>query len=558
MFYNTFRITKSSMFSPEKKNLEGTGIKILNQRERLLNLQKRQKLKDLLITKFMQKYKIKNYEKVMEEEITKFLQGEKLNEQDLKRLDLKIKGLLKENASKERLKQKLTKSLQVDNLKNNVLPKIDTKKLIDDNTLSPKIINQKTKIINTEPLIDTLNNKRSLSSSMYSPMNAYGSKRIYKKPEEELAELEAEFANDEEINKKNYKRLDFLGDGDEWNAIAKYNRKLYEDQIKLEKKKDEELKRRNREDLDLQVKERLKQKYENELKEKEYDKMMIEHQKELDEIDKKRQEEIKKQVMKEKESRDEQIRQNYMKRRIELLKEKKFDKLLLKSIKEGLEKENKEINERKKRENDSMVKAMKESNLKIKMKKEMEKKEKEADAKIAQERMKMKIEEDLQREKYYDMIRSYGNKLSNKSSEIIAKIKKEDEEEEKRIHYYYEERNKLAIEKEKREQLKKIQQKFELKKYLDMQIKERKKEEDFVKSLDYEQARIWAADTKKYKEDEKAIRNRLRTMNKRNMNILIEQINKKKNQSENKMNDTEYAMNRKLLEKAKTAMAESN
>ena len=558
MFYNTFRITKSSMFSPEKKNLEGTGIKILNQRERLLNLQKRQKLKDLLITKFMQKYKIKNYEKVMEEEITKFLQGEKLNEQDLKRLDLKIKGLLKENASKERLKQKLTKSLQVDNLKNNVLPKIDTKKLIDDNTLSPKIINQKTKIINTEPLIDTLNNKRSLSSSMYSPMNAYGSKRIYKKPEEELAELEAEFANDEEINKKNYKRLDFSKDGDEWNAIAKYNRKLYEDQIKLEKKKDEELKRRNREDLDLQVKERLKQKYENELKEKEYDKMMIEHQKELDEIDKKRQEEIKKQVMKEKESRDEQIRQNYMKRRIELLKEKKFDKLLLKSIKEGLEKENKEINERKKRENDSMVKAMKESNLKIKMKKEMEKKEKEADAKIAQERMKMKIEEDLQREKYYDMIRSYGNKLSNKSSEIIAKIKKEDEEEEKRIHYYYEERNKLAIEKEKREQLKKFQQKFELKKYLDMQIKERKKEEDFVKSLDYEQARIWAADTKKYKEDEKAIRNRLRTMNKRNMNILIEQINKKKNQSDNKMNDTEYAMNRKLLEKAKTAMAESN
>ena len=545
------------MFSPDKKNLEGTGIKIMNQRERLLNLQKRQKLKDLLIIKFMQKYKIKNYEKIMEEEITKFLQGEKLNEQDLKRLDLKIKGLLKENVSKERLKQKLTKSFQVDKLKNNILPKIETKKLIDDNTLSPKIINQKIKVINTEPLINNiLDNKRSLSSSMGSPMNIYDSKRIYKKPEEELAELEAEFANDEELNKKNYKRLDFSKDGDEWNAIAKYNRKLYEDQIKLEKKKDEELKRRNKEDLDLQVKERLKQKYENELKEKEYDKMMIEHQKELDEIDKKNQEEIKKQVMKEKESRDEQIRQNYMKKRIEILKEKKFDKLMLKSIKEGLEKENKEINERKKRENDSMVKAMKESNLKIKMKKEMEKKEKEDDIKKGEERMKMKIEEDLQREKYYDRIRSYGNKLSSKSNEIIAKIKKEEEDEKKRIHHYYEEKNKLEIEKEKREELKKFKQKFELKKYLDMQIKERKKEEDFVKSLDYEQARIWAEDTKKYKEDEKAIKNRLREMNKKNMSILIEQINKKKNQSNSGMNDTEYAMNRKLLEKAKTSLVE--
>lgn len=42
---------------------------------------------------------------------------------------------------------------------------------------------------------------------------------------------------------KNFKRLDFSEDGDEWSAIAKYNRKLYEDQIKYEKMKDEELKK---------------------------------------------------------------------------------------------------------------------------------------------------------------------------------------------------------------------------------------------------------------------------------------------------------------------------
>ena len=108
MFYNTYRTTKSSMRSADKNNLAGAGRSIANQRERLLNLQKRQKLKDLLITKFMQKYKIKNYEKALEDEITKFLQGEKLNDQDLKRLDIKIKGLLKEKASKERLKERLT------------------------------------------------------------------------------------------------------------------------------------------------------------------------------------------------------------------------------------------------------------------------------------------------------------------------------------------------------------------------------------------------------------------------------------------------------------------
>ena len=66
MFYNTYRTTKSSMRSVDKNNLAGAGRNIMNQRERLLNLQKRQKLKDLLITKFMQKYKINNYEKILE------------------------------------------------------------------------------------------------------------------------------------------------------------------------------------------------------------------------------------------------------------------------------------------------------------------------------------------------------------------------------------------------------------------------------------------------------------------------------------------------------------
>lgn len=551
MFYNTYRTTKSTMHSVDKAYLSGVGRNIMNQRERLLNLQKRQKLKDLLITKFMQKYKIKNFEKALEDEITKFLQGEKLNDQDLKRLDIKIRGLLKEKATKDRLKEKLTQSLQN---KNDILPKIESKN-IDDNTLAPRITSPKPKILTTEPIVNTLQ-KKSLSTSTYSPINTYGSKRRYKNPEEELAELEAEFAKDEQANKRSYKRLDFSGEGNEWSAIAKYNRKIYEDQIKSEKLKDEELKRRNKADLDLQIKQRLKQEYEKELKEKEYDKIMEAHQKELDEMEKKKQEALKKQLMKEKESRDEQIRQNYILKRIETLKEKKFEKSLLKSIKEGMEKEKLDAIEKKKKENEALVKAIKENDLKLKMKKEIEKKQKEEDVKMGEERIKMDMKEEVRRQAYYDMIRSYGNKSTNKSNELLNKLKKEQEEEDKRIHHYYEEKNRLAIEKEKKEELKKFRQKFELKKYLDMQIAERKKEEEFLKSLDYEQARIWAIDCKKYNDDEKAIGKRIKEMNKRNMNTLMEQINKKKNKNKDEMNETEYAMNRQLLEKAKVSLAE--
>ena len=551
MFYNTYRSTKSSMRSADKNNLAGYGKSIINQRECLLNLQKRQKLKDLLITKFMQKYGIKNADIILEEEISKFLQGEKLNDQDLKRLDAKIKKLLREKISKDKLKEKLTQSLQGIN-SNEILPKIDTANTIDNNTISSKIKKMKPTILNTDPSNNTISVP---SLSNYNPLKTYGSKRLYKKPEEELAELEAEIAKDENENKNKYKRLDFSEEGDEWSAIAKYNRKLYEEQIKLEKIKDEELKKRNKADLDLQIKQRLKQEYENELKEKEYDKIMKEHQKEMDELDRKKQEEIKKQILREKESRDEQMRQNYIKKRIEILKEKKFEKNLVKYIQEGIEKEKQDAIDKKKKENEALLRAIKENDLKIKMKKEKEKRDKEEEIKMGEERMKMQMKEDLQREKYYESIKKNGIKMSSKADELLKRLRKEQEEEDKRIQHYYDEKNRLEIDKEKEKEIKKFREKFELKKYLDMQIEERKKEEDFLKSLDYEQARIWAIDCKKYNEDEKEINKKIREMNKRNMASVMEQINKKKKNKTIGMNETEYAMNRQILEKAKASLA---
>ncbi len=555
MFYNTYRATKSSMRSAEKNRLSGTGQNIINQRDRLLNLQKRQKLKDLLITKFMQKYGIHNPEQILEEEITKFLQGEKLNDVDLKRLDLKVKNLLRQKASKEKLKNTLTQSLQETNSNQVVLPKIDTKNEIE-NTLSPKIIKNRPTRLTTEPMETTLEQPK-LSSSGYNPVNTCGprtSKKIYKKPEEELAELEAEFAEEEKKNQKKYTRLDFSDEGDEWSAIAKYNRKLYEEQILEEKMKDRQLKWQNKQDLDWQIKQRLRKEYEDELKDKEYDKIVEEHRKKMDELDKEKQEQVKMQIMREKASRDEQMRQNYIKKRIDLLKEKKFEKSLVKTIQEGIEKDKKEALEKKKRENESLRNAIKENELKIKKKKEQEKKEKEEDIKMGEERIKMQMKEDVARQKYYDMIKTYGSRYSNQSEEVLEKLRKAQEEEDKKIQYYYEEKNRLAIEKEKKEALKRHLDKFELKKYLDMQIEERKKEEDFLKSLDDEQARIWAIDCKKYYDDERAIESKIRAMNKRNLDLVMEQINKKKKKN-NAMTDSEYAMNRELLQKAKESLS---
>jgi len=546
------------MRSADKDRFSRSGQNIINQRERLLNLQKRQKLKDLLITKFMQKYGINNPEELLEEEITKFLQGEKLNDVDLKKLDMKVKNLLKQKASKEKLKNTLTKSLQETSSNNVVLPKIDTvKNDVIDNTISPKNIKNQPTRLSTEPAVSTLQQPK-LSTSLYSPMNTYASKnsKIFKKPEEELAELEAEFAEEEKKKMQKYERLDFtdLG-GDEWYAIAKYNRKIYEEQLEEERMKNNMLKRRNKQELDLQIKQRLRKEYEDELKEKEYDKIIEEHQKKMDELEKQKKEQIKNQIMREKESRDEQMRQNYIKKRIEILKEKKFEKSLVKTIQEGLEKDKKEALEKKRRENEALINAIKENELKKQKKKEQEKKEKEEDIKMGEERIKMQLKQDYIREKYYDTIKKYGNKYSVQSDEILQKMKKDQEEEDKKIQFYYDEKNRLANERERNEALRRKKEKNELKKYLDMQIEERRKEEEFLKSLDDEQARIWAIDCKKYFEDEKAIESKIRAMNKRNLDLVLDQINKRKTNKKHTMTDTEYAMNRDILQKAKTTLS---
>ena len=561
MFYNTFRTTKSSIREAEKNKLAGVGQTIVGHRERLLNLQKKQKLKDLLITKFMQKYGIKNPEKILEEEISKFLQGEKLTDADLKRLDIKVKKLLKEKQTKENLKNKLTQSLpEIPNTNSSLTlnNKKTTLKIgkeeIDENTLSKRGKSQQ-KVLSTEPGINTLFEPK-LSTSLYSPKRIYS--RIYKSPEQELAELEAEFANETKNDKENkrYERLDFSKEGNEWSAIAKYNRKIYEDQIKEEKIKDNELKKRNKDDLDLQIRQKLKREYEEELKEKEYDKILEDHQKKMDELEKEKKELIKRQMLREKESRDAQMKDNYIRKRIEALKDQKYERGLVKSIRESIENEKKEAIEKKRRENEALIKAIKENEIRIKNRLEKEKKEKEEDVKMAEERLKMDIKEEMARKKYYDSIKKSGNKFSaNEGNEIIEKIKKEEEEEDKRIQFYYDEKNRLLIEKEKKEELRRQKDKKELKKYLDMQIQEKKKEEEFLKSLDDEQSRIWGIDCQKYYADQQAIENKIRNMNKRNLDILKKQMEQKKLQNnDNNMTDEEYAMNRDILEKAKASL----
>ena len=553
------------------------GQDIVNPRERLMNTNKRQKLRDLLIDRFAQKYNLGKNRILIEGEITRFLQQEKLNDVDLQKLDAKIKRIITQDISKKNLKKTLT-----DNLNYN--------KPLVENDINNQNINQVEESIyptNYQPPMEsTLNQKvnqrsnssqqnqnmRPLSSQTYIPqdkLNLYKNRTKYKKPEDELAELEAELAAEQEREwrEKGYyselnphyqlKKIDFKKYGNEWAAMAAYDKKIYEQQLIDEKIRQKQQKKRTKYDLDEQIKEKIKKEYEDELKEKEYDKIFKEHQKELDKIEKEKEKLIKEQYIREKESRQVQLRDSYVRKRIDELKEKKFDKKVIKNILTEMENEKRQNAEEKKRRNIELNKGLEENEKKRKNLKILQDKQKEEYLQFLEEQRKMDIRKEQQRDYLLNKIKNKFNVgYSQEAEDKVKKIQLDQEEEDKKMIHYMREKCRIADEKEMNEKIKREKEKKELKKYYDMQVDERKKEEEFEKVLDGEQARIWKKDCDKFNEDEKRIAKIIRDKNVRNQNTILDQIRMKKEKEKNNsnMSPIEFSMNKEKLMKVQEAL----
>ncbi len=556
-----YRSTKAARQEAEKEKLTGTETNIINPKERLLNYQKRQKLKDLLVTKFMKKYGIDEHDQTLENEITKFIQAEKLTDVDLQRLDAKLSRMFKIRRQNQHLKSSLSKSLlekktNLNKSQPDFLPKIQEQKKPNLDTTLNQTLNQSSNYNKID--VNTKKEKKLRpSASVEMPKNK---KQIYKNPEEELAELEAEFAKEEKNSKKNFTRIDFSGVGDEWFAMAKYNKKMYEKQLKEEREKDAEIKRRTKEDLDNQIKQKLKREYEEVLKEKEGDKIFQEHLKHIDELEKEKQEAFKKQMLREKKNRDAQIKDEYTRKRIEFLKQRKYERNLMKTIQNEMEKEKQEAIQKKLKENEALKRVIKENEINKEKQRELLKKEKEEDIQSYKEMERNELKKDIERKRYFDNIRRFANKYDeDEVSKILNQMKQDQKDEDEKVYQLMLEKIRKEDEREKQAKIKRKQDKIAMRKFLDMQIEEKKKEMDLEKAIDDEQSRIWKVDCKKYNEDEKRINKIIRDMNKRNLDSIMEQMKKRKEKKNQSMSMVEYAMNRDTLEKAKAEIdAENN
>ena len=564
MFYNSYRATRTAL---QNRQYSAKTRPLINPRECLINQPKRQKLKNLLMTKFMQKYNIKDPNEFLDLVLTQFIQGERLNDIDLKKLDLKICRLNKEFNNKNQNRNKLENystmplktDININHIHNNdLLNNLREEKNIKIKNKANQIKNLKNEFPSLKPNSKIVartesNIFKSKGNSCYtSPIN----RKMIKSPEQELEELEKEMTEEElmlEKKKKRYKRIDFGYQGDEWSAIVNYNKNLYHRQLREEKIKDLETKKRTKECLDIQIKEKLKNQLDDKLKDKEFDEKIKLHTKQLDE---KREEKLKKiseQINRLKIDRDNILKNENMKKEIEKLKEKKFEKNLVKMYKAQLEQDRQIQLDRKSQGKEDLLEAKKVIEEKQKKIKEEKEKEIEEEKRLNKLRYIMDQQKENERNSYYKRIKSMSNKyILPDSDKILRNLTQDGKTEEEKIQHYYEEKNLKDFEREIRAKIKRQNEKIEIKKFLDMQIEQKKKEEKFLKLLDQEQARIWKLDLMKRNDEMKTEREHIKNMNKKNFEGLLKQIEEKQRSKSKKniMTESEYAMNRDLLEKA--------
>ena len=530
------------------------------------NQPKRKKLKNLLMTKFIEKYNIKDPNEFLDLVVTQFIQGEKLNDIDLKKLDLKINRLNKEFNNKSERKNTLQNLSSIPlkteininkNSSSNILNNFSNKKNIKNKNKANQIKNLKNDFPSLTPsnkMISRTESNIFKNKGENQYLNTISRNKI-KTPEEELAELEKELTEEqlEENKNKKYKRIDFTYQGDEWSAIVNYNKNMYQRQLKEEKMKDLEMKKRTKQCLDIQIKEKLKNKLNDKLKEKEFDEKINLYTKQLDQLQQDKLKKISEQINRLKIERDNILKNETLKKKIEKLKEKKFEKNLVKIYKAQLEQQKQDILEKKKQGKEELLKAKKAMEEKQKKLKEEKAKEIEEEKKLNKLLYLMDQRKENERNYYYKKIKSLSNKyLLPNSEKILKKIIQEGKIEEEKIQHYYEEKNLKEFEKEIKAKKKRQNDKIEIKKFLDMQIEQKKKEEKFLKLLDQEQARIWKLDLIKRNEEMKTEREHIKNMNRKNFEGLLKQIEEKKRSKSKKniMTESEYAMNRDLLEKA--------
>ena len=499
------------------------------ERDTRLNLQRRQKLTMTIVEQLIEKLNVHKDRNIVQREVENLMKKEIINDRDLKTLEKKIIQKIKEKNDKEALKQNLIKA-------NSNQGFIEEKKLRGDNAI-PNDENANEELNRSDMSgasdLDKFDEKSKKQREREEKMGKYKDCKCFKlRPTRPKVE----------INFDQYKN--------EWDAINMYKIQKEEERERNEKIKKWENKMRTRADLNKQIKEKMKKEVEAELKSKEFDLIMDKHYAHLDELEKEKQKLIKVRAMKEKELRDKQIKESDINKRINKLKDKLYEKELIRHTKEEIKNAEQKFQEKRSLEKEELAKTLKDNELHKKLEKEKLQKEREEDIKMMQDSIAADIKKDNERKAYFNRIERSGNVFAQNAIENILK-KREDKlrQDEEKINLYLAEKERKAQQEENDFIINKKKNQKMMRDFYDKQVQEKKDRELYEKNIDKIQAQIWKKDTDDFFAKEKEVKKVIRDFEKNNVKELDKQVKMGKYDVD-KMTQFEKDYNYDLLQKA--------
>ena len=308
---------------------------------------------------------------------------------------------------------------------------------------------------------------------------------------------------------------------------------------------------RTRADLNNQIKQKIIRKKEAELKSLEYDAMQDRHIQYLNSLDEKRKIELKKRELKEKEDRDKQLREQYVAKRIAFLKNKLYEKELVKHNNEEIRLEKEAIQIQKKKNHDELAKTLKDNALHKKKLEDEKKKEREYDIQMMEDSLANELRKDNERKTYFENIKKATNDFAENAVKNVYKLRDEKlkDEEEKMLQYMLM-KERLATEEDNRIKQKNKLNKKMLKEFYDKQVKVKKEKDNFEHEMNMAQGRIWKQDYLNYLESQKEISKKQKEFEKKNLKILDAQLKMGKYDVDRGMSEEERKMNFDILKQA--------
>ena len=509
-----------------------------------LNVQRRKKLGQSLTQSMIVKFNDISQKDMIEKEVNDFLQRENLSEKDLKELENKISQKIKLKNDKEALTK---------NIISRTKPKMLESK--EENPKEKQDLNQNPNQ-NKNQLINTLKEKEKENKTDLNISGMSGGSDLdkfdgkYAKEEmdaKELKELE-KYKNESDEQSVKKVVIDSSKYNDEWDAINMYQKKMAQERERLEKRKEWEMKMRNKADLLNQIQQKIKRKYDQELKEKEYALIIEDNVKKMDELERKQKEYQKQLIMKEKQIRDKQMRDIYVAKRIAYLKNKKYEKELIAHNNEEIRLAKEFALAQKEKEHEALLKTLKDNELHKQKLLEQERIERENDIKIMEDSAANDIKRENERKAYYESIKRGQMEHDTKMLESVVKKRNEElKKEEDILTNFWTNQDILDKENEmkRKQEMKENQKKLKL--FYDMQVEEKKKKKEFERQVDLAQGRIWKQDYLNYLQYENETNRRIKELIRKN---LSDQTKLKKKNVDDGMSENEKAMNKEMLQKA--------